>query len=200
MSDAPDTQSRQTSPSRRRRLRLPVVSGKWTVVWLLCCFLFTGALIPLVMRLPKWVEFELVIAIWWVLWAIILTKLLYRGEQVIDDFQRKEARSWFNTKDHDLSGCDGCGHGADVEGCAIIIGLIAALTLVWFLVEIAVPIVFFMLYFLVRGMLARVVNDQRNCRGDLGRSAVRGVLWATIYSVPLAVTIWIIHVIHARHA
>ncbi len=200
MSDVPDSPLLQSDPSRRRRLRLPVVSGKWTVVWLLCCFLFTGALIPLVMRLPKWVEFEVVIAIWWLLWVMILTKLLYKGEQVSDDHVRKGARSWFNTKDHDLSGYDGCAYGADFEGCAVIIGLIAAVALVWILVEIAVPVVFFMLYFLVRGMLARVVNDQRNCRGEFGRSALRGVLWATIYTVPLAVTVWIIHVIHARHA
>jgi hypothetical protein len=188
-------------PERPRRLRLPVVSGKWTVFWLLCCFLFTGALIPLVLRLPKWVDFEVVIAIWWFVWAMILTKLLYKGEQVSDDFQRKtEARSWFNTQDHDLTGCDGCGHGADIEGCAVILGLIAALVLVWFLVEIAIPVVFFMLYFLVRGMLARVVNDQWSCRGSFGRSAMRGVLWATIYTVPLAVTIWIVHFIYATHA
>ena len=187
-------------PRRPRRLRLPVVSGKWTVVWLLCCFLFTGTLIPLVLRLPRWLDFEVVIAAWWVLWAIILTKLLYKGEQVIDDFQRKDARRWFNTQDHDLTGCSGCGYGADIEGCAVILGLIAAVALVWFLVEIAIPVVFFMRYFLVRGMLARVVNDQVRCRGDLSLSTLRGILWATIYSVPLAATVWIIHFIHAKRA
>jgi len=56
MSEAPDAPPPPPGPSRPRRLRLPVVSGKWTVVWLLCCFLFTGALIPLVMRLPKWLD------------------------------------------------------------------------------------------------------------------------------------------------
>ena len=46
--------------------------------------------------------------------------------------------------------------------------------LVWFLVEIAIPIVFLMLYFLVRGMLVRVVNDRPECRGNLLLSTVRG--------------------------
>jgi hypothetical protein len=201
MSDSPDTPPLQPDPLRRRRLRLPVVSGKWTVVLLLCCFLFTGALISLVMRLPKWLDFEIVIAIWWLLWVMILTKLLYKGEQVSDDHVRKGARSWFNTtKDPDLSRYDGCWYGLDFEGWAVIFGLIAAVALVWFLIEIAIPIVFFMLYFLVRGMLARVVNDQWNCRGNVGLSALRGVIWATIYTVPLAFTVWIIHFIHARHA
>lgn len=86
----------------------------------------------------------------------------------------------------------------DIEGCLIILGLIAALMLVWVLIEFAVPIVFFLLYFLVRGMLARVVNDKPQCRGHAGLSALRGMLWATVYTLPLAVAIWSIHAMQMR--
>jgi hypothetical protein len=206
MPDTP-TDARSPEPPKRprlrERLRLPEVSGKWTVLWLLLCFILTGVLIPLVLKLPKWVEFEIVVACWWVLWAIVLTKLLYSGEQVSDDHRHHKPRDWFGLKKSegssgnwgDLSGCG----AADGEGCLVLLGLIVALILVWFLVEIAIPIVFLMLYFLVRGMLVRVVNDRPGCRGNFGLSAARGALWATVYTLPLALTVWLVHYIHLKH-
>jgi hypothetical protein len=200
--DAPSPEPRKR-PRLRERLRLPEVSGKWTVLWLLLCFILTGVLIPLVLKLPKWVEFEIVVACWWVLWAIVLTKLLYAGEQVSDDHRHHKPRDWFGLKKSegssgnwgDLSGCG----SADGEGCLVLLGLIAALILVWFLIEIAIPVVFLMLYFLVRGMLVSVVNDRPGCRGNFSFSAARGALWATVYTLPLALTIWLIHFIHMKH-
>ena len=183
-------------PRLSQRLRLPEVSGKWTVIALLCCFALTGALIPLVLKLPKWVEFEVVVGAWWALWAMILTKLLYTGERVSDDHQQRSPRDWFGLNSPgSVSGNwgSGCGSGVDAEGCLVVLGLIAALLLVWLLVEIAIPVVFFMLYFLVRGMLVHVVHDRPNCRGDFGLSTMRGIFWATVYTAPLAVTIWVIH-------
>ena len=184
-------------PSMSKRLRLPEVSGKWTVVWLLICFLLTGILIPIMLKLPTWIEFESVVGIWWILWRMILTKLLYKGEQVSDDHERKEARLWSYLKGGFPA--KGAAENGGPEGCLLLVGLIAALFLVWALIEIAIPIVFFLLYFLVRGMLVHVVNDKTRCQGNVSLSAARGFLWATVYTVPLAATIWIVHWINARH-
>lgn len=191
MPDAPNPPQR---PRLSQRLRLPEVSGKWTVIWLFVCFVLTGVLIPLVLKLPKWIEFEIVVGVWWMLWAIILTKLLYMGEQVADDHQPHKPRDWFGLNNSGSGNWDpGCGAGADLEGCLVLIGLIVALLLVWLLIEFAIPIVFLMLYFLVRGMLVHVVHNKPICRGNLPLSAARGIFWATVYSVPLAGTIWLIH-------
>ena len=188
-------------PRLAARLRLPQVSGKWTVFWLLFCLTVTGLLIPLVLKKPLWIELEFVVAAWWLLWAIVLTKLLYQGEQIADDHQQHKPRDWFGlTKNSGPSGSDfsGCGSGADAEGCLVLLGLIVALFLVWILIEFALPIVFFMLYFLIRAMLVHVVHDRPRCQGNFGLAAFRGCLWAAIYTVPLAGTVWLVHFIMRR--
>lgn len=184
-------------PRLAQRLRLPEVSGKWTVFWLLFCLVLSGLLIPLILKKPLWVELEAVVAVWWLLWGIVLTKLLYMGEQIADDHQPHKPRDWFGFKNSG-SGSDlsGCGSGADAEGCMVLVGLILALVLLWVLIEFAIPILFFMAYFLIRGMLVHVVHEKPYCKGNLSWSAFRGFLWATIYTSPLAGTIWLIHRIH----
>lgn len=198
MADSPAAPLEQ--PARRprfsRRLRLPVVSGKWTVIWLMVCFGLTGALIPVALHLKPWVEMEIVLACWWVLWCVLLTKLLYKGEQVSDDHSRREARDWMGISNPDAIGCA----TVDIEGFLIILGLILALSLVWLLIEIAIPVVFFLLYFVVRGMLAQAANGQSQCRGNLPLSAFRGTVWATLYTAPLALTVWMVHWVHMKHA
>ena len=52
------------------------------------------------------------------------------------------------------------------------------------------------LYFVVRGMLARVINDRHRCRGRLVRSLGWSLLWATVYSAPLAGAVWFVHYVH----
>lgn len=187
-------------PRLRERLLLPTVSGKWTVLWLLLCLILTAVLIPLVLKLPKWVKFEIVVGCWWVLWTIVLTKLLYMGEQLADDHKHRPPRDWFGLNRNESGPADfsGCGSGADAEGCAVILGLILALILVWFLIEVAIPVVFLMLYFLVRGMLVRVVHDKPQCRGNFVLSAARGALWATVYTLPLGVLVYLVHLIHFK--
>ncbi len=56
----------------------------------------------------------------------------------------------------------------------------------------------FLLYFVSRGMLARVVNDRRHCRGSVGRSVLWGLAWATVYTLPLAAAVWFVHFVHQR--
>ena len=70
----------------------------------------------------------------------------------------------------------------------------------WFLIEIAIPGIAFLMYFLVRGMIAHAVNDRHHCQGNLPRSLLWGLLWATVYTAPLAGLVWLVHVVAAKAA
>jgi hypothetical protein len=76
-------------------------------------------------------------------------------------------------KEADCSWWDGFFWGwfwGDGEAILIIIGLFLLVGVIWFLFEIAVPVLIFLLYFVARGMLARVVNDRHLCRQRFGRA------------------------------
>jgi hypothetical protein len=75
----------------------------------------------------------------------------------------------------------------------ILLALIVAFFALWFLIEIAIPLVLFILYCMARGMLAAVVNDRHRCRGRLGPALAWGFLWATVYTAPLAGVVWFVH-------
>jgi hypothetical protein len=211
MSDSPTV---QTPPTRgqllARTARLPRLSGKASAAWLLVCFLLTGLLIPAVVRLPLWIDFEIVLAAWWLVWLVVLASLLYKGQRVADDHQMREPRNWFaSAKEAKKTTATGGRNSGwwdvffgwtfigDFDGlafwCLIIIGLVLLVGVAWLLIEVAVPVVLFLLYFLTRGMLAHVVNDRHHCRGRLGRALAWGCIWATAYTAPLAVFVWIVH-------
>jgi hypothetical protein len=67
--------------------------------------------------------------------------------------------------------------------------------LIVFLAEAAVMVAF-VLYLLIRGMLAQVANARLRCRGRMVRSFAFGVLWATLYTAPLAGFVWFVHRLH----
>jgi hypothetical protein len=73
-----------------------------------------------------------------------------------------------------------------------------ALLAAFLLVELVLPAVFFAAYLAVRGGIARVANDDHDCAGALGRSAAWGTLWATLYALPLAAVLWVVHAIVTR--
>src|SRR5262249_46714596 len=249
-----DTQPPPKQTSRRQLLaraaRLPRLSGKASAAWLLICFILTGLLIPAVLRLPSWIEYEVVLAIWWVVWLAVLTRLLYTGQRVADDHRLQEPRNWFASskgraesspaagapsavapgwlasnkegkqgeavakqpdtpaghrkgRDDHAAWWSGffwgstLGDGEAVAvGCLIVIGLVLLVGVIWFLVEIAITVVLFLLYFVVRGMLAQVINDRHHCRGRPGRALARGFVWATAYTAPLAAAVWFVHYVH----
>jgi hypothetical protein len=83
---------------------------------------------------------------------------------------------------------------------AAIVAFVLFVALVWFLIEIAIPVVFFLLYLTVRGMLAHVINDRHRCRGRLGRALAWGLVWATVYTAPLAGMVWLVHAIQSSQA
>jgi hypothetical protein len=203
--DRPDRQ-------RRRRLikaiRLPHVSGKASAAWLVVCFALTAALIPMAVRLPLWVDFEIVLSVWWVIWAGVLARLLYVGRPVSDDHSPGQPRPWYRAAFEPAKAASDSPwwwFGMwDSEGCAIVFILIffvfALFFAAWLVIEVAIPAIAFLLYFTVRGMLATVLNYDHGCQGRVVRSAVRAVLWATLYTAPLAGFVWLIHRVHGSHS
>lgn len=238
--DAPAPSSAQPRRARLgRRLRLPLVSGKTSVMVLLACFLITGLLVvPLAGRFPAWIDVEILLGIWWIVWTAALTHLLYTGRRIDDDHVMPPPRIWFFTrkstdkprssrisgslaapapgkapqadKEAPSSSSSSSSSGwnlldgidVDLEGCAVILGVIlaaiVALIGLWLLIEIVIPGLAFLAYFLIRSMLARVANDRHRCEGDLLRAALWGALWATVYIVPQAAFVWFMHAVQSR--
>jgi hypothetical protein len=206
-------------PTRRRllaaKVRLPRLSGKASAAVLVVCFVLAAVLVvPLAWRFAPWIDFEIVIALWWLIWVVTLTAMLYRGHRVSDDHQMKQPQKWFATS----SDSDGgwwfvnfldFSSGFDVSGefgavCLVILLIIVAipvgLLLIWFLVEVAIPGIAFLMYFVVRGQLARVINDRHHCKGHLLRAMLWGALWGTVYTAPLAALVWFVHFVHVKTA
>lgn len=180
---------------RSRRLLPSEVSGKWAVAALTFCMLFTGLLIPLALKKPLWVELEIVVGVWWFVWGLTLTRFLYMGHRVSDDYSP--------SKESTSDPFDGSGvvEGDDLLGCfASIVFSVAAMCLAWVLIEFVLPVVFVLLYILIRGMLVHAVHGRRGCEGSVPTAAFWGFLWATVYTAPLALTIWAIHYIQTRPA
>jgi hypothetical protein len=190
-------------------IRLPLVSGKASAIGLVASFALTAALIPMAARLPLWIDFELVLALWWLIWVTVLSRLLYLGSRVSDDHQMAAPRWWFGSGSRKSSSVSAASDLVwwpvlfDAEGCAwilfIVLAACALVGVAWFVVEVAVPLVAFLTYILMQSMLARVVNDDHACRGRLLSSVARGLLWATVYTAPLAGVVWLVHRIHGAH-
>jgi hypothetical protein len=182
---------------------LPVVSGKATAAVLALCLGLTALIVlPLTgyFHMPPWVRAELLLTVWWLVWVFALTRFLYLGHRVSDDLVIRGPRTWFGTGANmgSSSGWSWADPGlVDAEGCAIALGIIAAIFVaiagLWFLIEIAIPALFALLYFLVRGMLARVVNDKHHCKDNLGKAFSWALVWATLYLAPLAFIAWLAH-------
>lgn len=194
----------------------PPLSGGSTALVLCACFLVTGLAIPAAAHLPKWIELELALGAWWVIWAGTLGALLYRGFRLSDDMVYRAPRMPWEAEPA-TSAADGaaspskgkkggggsCGGGcgdlgvSELSGCGealvavvVVAGVVAA---AWILVELVAPAVFFAAYALVRGAVARVANDDHGCEGDAPRALGWGVAWASIYVLPLAAVVWALH-------
>ena len=187
---------------RASRLVASPVSGLWTSVLLIGCMGADAVAVPWLLHLPKWVEAEAVIAIWWSMWCIILTLLLYRGWRLSDDHVLATPRApWGPPKpvrNPSLSGEVaseglGCLDALEVETIMIALVRSAVLGAAWLVVELAVPGLFFCAYLLVRSALAHVANDRHACEGQLGRSLRWGALWSSVVALPLAACVLLAH-------
>src|ERR1051325_8725191 len=84
----------EPSPPPEPRFRLARLSGKTTAAWLVLIFLLTGLLIPFTVKLDPWLDAEIVLGIWWLIWMIVLARLLYVGQRIADDHQLGAPRNW----------------------------------------------------------------------------------------------------------
>lgn len=197
----------------------PRLSGKVTALVVGASLAATAVLLPATLKLPRWVEAEIVLASWWVIVAATLVVLLYRGFRLRDDFVffmpwDRPAESVTpgakpgkpgkpGSKGSGIGDLVGCGDGCsavDGEGCAgavvVVIALAVALGAAWIFVELAMPLAFFLTYWLFMRAIGRVANDRHGCDGNPGRALGWGAMWATIYVVPLAALTWAFHALH----
>ncbi len=193
---------RRNLPRAVRALELPI-SGASSALLMFTALALSASLIPLVFRLPAWIEAELVVGAWWAIWSLTLSTLLFRGFRLARDLQlygedkkdevarvgkesatlKKEGASasdWLNLADV----------GTDAEGCLIAIGVIIVLGVLlstgWIIAEIIIPLVVLFVFAMIVAALRRVARDRHDCQGNLGKSVLWGVFWATVYTAPIA--------------
>ena len=49
-----------------------------------------------------------------------------------------------------------------------------------------------------RSMLAKVANDRHQCKGNVIYAVCWGAFWATLYTAPLALLVWVVHLVQAK--
>lgn len=199
-----------------QKMQLPMVSGATSAIVLFVCLLAACSLVFVVgmtMHLAPWIRVELMMVAWWLIWTISLATVLYRGLRVSDDHVLGAPRSWWGGRGKDqkagrgsswLSGSWDLPLGGADEGCAWVVGIVlaiaAALVLAWLLIEVVVPVLAFIFYAMIRGMLARIANNDHGCAGHPGLAVFWAAVWATVYSAPLALLVFVIHLIVAQRA
>lgn len=204
-SAVPSGPARTAAHPYRARLRhmgmrvVPRVSGKIATLLGLLSMGLCAVLFPTLLKLPRWVEAEVVLGTWWATLALALAVLLYRGVHVADDFRfRLKPFTSSSSKSGigDLGGCADIG-GVDAEGCLLGLIVIAALVTLlgasFLIAEIVLPMMFMGCYWLLNRAIGRVANDRHGCQGKLGRATLWGALWATLYVTPLAFAVWGLH-------
>jgi hypothetical protein len=213
-------QTGSASPYRARVRRVilaasPQVSGSATAVVVIASLAGSAVLLPASVKLPRWLEAEVVLGLWWVIVAGALTVLLYRGFRLRDDYVYFVPWDRPAAEGHKGAGggggsswSDGCGSGCgdlgalDADGCGgaliVLAALAAALGAAWVMVELVMPVVFLLMYWLFMRAIARAARDRRGCAGDLAKSIGWGAAWATIYVAPIAALTWVVHAL-GRH-
>ncbi len=74
-------------PTSRRlsAVLAPAVSGRLTALTVGCAMALTAAAVPTLLRLPRWVELEIIVAGWWAIWMVTYTFLLFHGFRIADE-------------------------------------------------------------------------------------------------------------------
>ncbi len=178
--------------ARVARRAVPL-SGKLTALLLGASMVVTGVSLPLVLHLPHWIEFEIVLLFWWLSVAVLLMLLLYRDFRLIDDHRFRAPRVPTGSDAASLPA--GCGEAAGCsEALLVVVILVVAAFAAWMLVEIVLPVLFLGVYFFTLKAVGRVARDRHDCRGSLGRSLAWGSLWASVYVLPVGLVVWAVHV------
>lgn len=188
----------------------PRVSGKVTAVVVGLSFASAAVLVPAALRLPRWIEAEIVVALWWLVLATTLFVTLYRGLRLRDDFVY--FAPWDRTPGASVpaavngkgasngwSAADGCTGDIDGEGCVgglvVLVALSVALGAAWVFVELAMPLAFALMYSLLMRAIRRAASDRRGCAGEVLRSLGWAAFWASVYVVPIAMLTWGVHAV-----
>jgi hypothetical protein len=178
---------------------IPYASGFATTMILVVSFALVALLLPLSLQLPKWLEAEVVLFVWWMLLTSTLTTLLYLGWRLKDDLTYSAPWNKPSKASGGSSGSSGGSLGdigsigGDGEGCAVIIVVIVAGVLLlgaaWLISELVLPLVLFLAHWLTMKALGRVANDKHQCQGSLMRSLGYGALWGLLYMAPIALVV-----------
>ena len=198
--EAPPGYRQGRAPLRVRRLA-PPVSGALTAMIVGSTMALAAVVVPSLLQLPRWLEFEVVIAAWWAVWAACFSVLLYRGWRVARDVKsikgRGRGQPSYSTSSSSRTSkwdwLDAFSGGFDLEGCGVIIALAIAIGLAFLVAELLVPMLLIGAYWLIVRGLATVANDTHRCEGNLGRALLWGVLWSAGYTLPLAGLVFLAH-------
>lgn len=153
----------------------PKVSGKWSALLIGVCFLVSAVLLPTAAHLPHWVELELALGIWWIVWFVLLSWMLFQGHEVEDDADRIDFHNpklpWLATALEWAVQGFGCGAAAGCEA-AIVLGLAVLVFFgsLYLALELLIPFVAFIIYLAIREMAARVINDKHHCGAARSRA------------------------------
>lgn len=178
-----------------RRVALPL-SGVKTAMVVLISMLVAALALPGLVNLPRLIEFELVLAGFWLLWGGVGSWLLYRGFRISNDhiLARPRAATLAPPGSGERKLGDGC---LSDMGCMLLdpwfLMLLALLLGGWLLVEFLLPPLFFLVYLVVRSGLAAIANDDHDCERHLGRSLAWGFAWSSVFVLPLAGLLFLFH-------
>ncbi len=79
------------------------------------------------------------------------------------------------------------------------LGLLLVSLAGWLVAELIAPLLAGAAYVVIVLGLRTVANDRHGCEGRLGRAALWGALWATVFTGPVALLIWGAHWLLAAH-
>jgi hypothetical protein len=182
-------------------------SMRATAVLVLACMVFTAIAVPFALHLPRWIEIEGVLGGWWLSWAAVLTVLAYRSRPLEDDgatlwshvkaeaprvetsADEREPSPWWHLVE--LGELGGIGELGTIL-VVVLVAIVAALVAAWLVVELVAPALFFVAYLGLQRALGCAIRAS-NDRGDLERSLIHGMTWATAYVVPLGGLVALVH-------
>ncbi|HBQ16131.1 MAG TPA: hypothetical protein DEF51_35030 [Myxococcales bacterium] len=187
------------APLRARRLA-PPVSGSLTALIVGSTMALTAFAFPSLLQLPRWLELELVIALWWGVWTLTFVILLYRGWRVARDLAPTGAiRAPARVAPGSRSGssrwtwADVFAGALDLDGCLVVLAVAAAFGVAFVIAELILPMLLTGAYWLIVRGLTSVANDDHGCERSWPRALAWGALWSTAYTAPLAALVWLGH-------
>ena len=178
-----------------RRTALPGVSGRMSALALVTLFVGSSIVVPIALHRVRWVEAEAVLAVWFIIWAVGLTWLGHSGRTVERDWGPYRPLLNLSSDSGRWLGSDfGSSGGSDAGCAALIVGLLIVLALL-LAIDWGIPFVVIVLYQIVYMMLNRVGRRAHETKGNLALALGRGVFWAAIFTGPLALAVWAIHIL-----